>query len=174
VNDSAPRPAVSEEEQNRPYRRFVGVMFALAIAALCGLVLRGIVRHLDRMPSPSALERPDHVDDRALRACAEDLDRLIGATRKAAGRAFAAPAANTWPQAARELEMERISIVARCHLDEPTEDGVAQQLAAAAEGIEGSLRSYSLLYARHLEDGLKRSEEAHKAIESALEALRSR
>jgi hypothetical protein len=170
-------PIASEEEQNRPYRRFVRVVFFLAIAVLCGLVLRGIVRHLDRMPSAQALERPATVDVRALRACSEDLEKLEARTRKSASRAYGEPrgtAAEIWAATARELELERLSIVARCRLDEANDDAASRDLARAAEAIEGLLRSYSLLFARHLEDGLKQADEARQAIERANAALKTR
>jgi hypothetical protein len=166
---------VTEEEQNRPYRRFVRIVFALAITLLCGLVLRGIVRHLDRLPSANAIERPATVDVRALRACAEDFDKLIGATRRAAGRAFAEPQGKDgWRGVAHELEVERLSIVARCRLDESSDDPVVHDLGRAAEGIEGLLRSYSLLYARHFEDGEKAAGEAREALDRATSALKTR
>ncbi|MCC7381832.1 MAG: hypothetical protein IT384_08390 [Deltaproteobacteria bacterium] len=174
MSDEATGPR--EEEQNRPYRRFVGVMFALAIAVLCGLVLRGIVRHLDRMPSSTQLDRPASVDTRALRACAEDLDRLAIQTRKLAGRAFTETPTDEgeWVRTQQGLELERLSIVARCHLDESSEDPVRQDLTLAAERIEGLLRSYSLLLARHREDGLKQADEMTQALERAAAALRTR
>lgn len=171
------RPAaLSEEEQNRPYRRFVRVVFFLAIAALCGVVLRGIVRHLDRLPSANTLARPAHVDVRALRACADDLERLEARTRKEAGRWYTLPNPEPggWGAVGRQLEVERLSIVARCRLDEATEDPAARDLALAAEGIEGLLRSYSLLYNRLIEDGLRHAKESREAIERANAALKTR
>lgn len=179
MNDARPSDAPRSEEErlNRPYRRFVRVVFFMAIIALCGGVLRGIIRHLDRMPSALTLERPSVVDVRALRACAEDLEKLEARARKSAGKAYSEPlpgAAEAWSLLMRELEIERLSIVARCRLDEASEDPVVHDLALAAEGIEGLLRSYSLLFSRHLEDGLRKSRDAQEAVERANVVLRSR
>lgn len=166
----------AEARANRPYRRLVGVVFAVAVVALCSVVLRGVVRALDRLPSAATLDRPAEVDVRALRACAEDLDKLEAKIRQAAGRAFAAApdAPDEWHAAQDALELERITLVARCRLDEPSEDPVVHDLERAAEGLESLLRRYNLLYARHKDDGRARSREAREALERATHALRTR
>lgn len=169
-----------EEERRalRPYRRVVVVIFALAIAALSALVLRGIIRALDRLPSAAALHKPDEVDVRALRACAEDLERLEVRIRRAAGEALSrSPAAEDppeWETTATGFELERLTLVARCHLDEASEEPAAQELAVAAAAVEGLLRAYGLLHARHRAEGLGHSREAQRALERAREALRAR
>ncbi|MFO0726890.1 MAG: hypothetical protein U1E65_24105 [Myxococcota bacterium] len=172
----APSAPGTEEEENRPYRRFVGVVFALAIAIACLLVLRGIIRHLDRLPSAVDQARPNTVDVRALRACAEDLDKLTTKAMKAGARALGEPGAGIegWKEAALELELERVQIVARCRLDEPSTDPVVEDLERASEGVQGVLRSYGLLAARHQEDGLKQAADARAALERVATALKSR
>ena len=89
----APTEAGGEEEQNRPYRRFVGLIFALAVALACVLILRGVIRHLDRLPSAGDQARPPSVDVRALRACAEDLDKLTAKVLRLGSRALGEPLA---------------------------------------------------------------------------------
>lgn len=177
-----PGKAALEEErrQLRPYRRFVGVVFALSIVAICAFVLRGIVRHLDRMPSIETFKKLESVDERALLACAEDLDRLSTRIRREAGKVLTElPAAreggtDQWEAVASGFEQERLQIVARCRLDEPGGDAAAKDLHTAAEEIEALLRSYSLLYARHREDGQKSAVRAYDAYQRAVRALRSR
>ncbi|MBI2378375.1 MAG: hypothetical protein HYV07_30530 [Deltaproteobacteria bacterium] len=161
----------AESEQNRPYRRVVALVFTLSVAAICGLIFRGIVRHLDRMP---AHERPGTVDTRALKACAEDLLRLEESVRKLAGRAFSEPnAAEPILDQFGELEEERSRIVARCTLDQPN-DPASLELERASSKIEDSARSYRLLFHRHHDDGQAASREARAAIERARSILSKR
>jgi len=171
-----PTDAEAESVSNRPYRRLVGVLFALAIGVICTSILRGVVRALDRLPSAATLERPAVVDTRALRACGEDLDKLEQKIRKTAGIALSElpPELPTWPAARRDMEVERITIVARCRLDEPTEDAAIQDLERAAERLEDLLRAYALLYDRHVDDGVVRSRDAREALDRANTALKSR
>lgn len=170
----------SEEEReavaNRPYRRLVGGVFAILVVVLCGGLIRGVVRAIDRLPSAATLERPAVVDVRALRACAEDLDKLEVKIRQSAAKAFGeAPAPDDGWNAARDAhELERITIVARCRLDEPTEDAAIHDLERAAEGLESLLRAYNLLHARHVDDGLRHSAATRQALERATHALKSR
>jgi hypothetical protein len=161
-------PTREEAVANRPYRRFVGVMFALAITAICGLLLRIIVRQLDRLPSAAALDRPATVDHRALLACAEDLERLQADVLRQAGKTFGEPTTgrHVWAEAASRLELERLRLVARCHLDAPSV-GAQAELGRAADAIEGLIRGYTLLHGRLAEDGALRAVEAQTAIESA-------
>lgn len=176
--DETPESPEQEAERRelRPYRRLVGGIFTVALAAMCAFILRGIIRTLDRMPSVENLVQPGAVDTRALRACAEDLDKLEARTRKEAGKAFASDGdeADAWEPIARALELERLQILARCHLHQASDDPVVHDLATAASGIEGQLRSYSLLYARHRGDGAPLSRETRSALERASAALRSR
>lgn len=165
-----------EHAANRPYRRLVGAIFAIAVVALCGGLIRGVVRALDRMPSAATLERPQIVDTRALRACADDLERLELKIRQSAAKAFGeAPAPDDgWSTARDAHELERITIVARCRLDEPTEDPAVHDLERAAESLEGLLRAYNLLHARHVDDGMMQSAATRAALERAAHALKSR
>lgn len=178
-----------ERHQLRPYRRLVMAIFSIVLVLICVLILRGIVRHLDRLPSVAAIAKPKVVDLRALRACAEDLERLEGRVRSAAGLVFAAlppdPRAAaagagpnvspmTWDELARPLEVERIGIVARCRLNEPSEDVAVRDLEHAAGQIEELMRSYALLYARHLEGGLPHALDARSTLERAASALKAR
>ncbi|MCK6550941.1 hypothetical protein L6R52_34205 [Myxococcota bacterium] len=168
-----------ERKQLRPYRRLVGAIFAIAVVVACVLVFRGIIRHLDRLPSLEGLDKPKVVDVRALRACAEDLDRLELRIRTLAGQAFAelpveGAAQSPWDVHAKQLELERLSIVARCRLNEPTTDGAVADLEKAVGELEELLRSYSLLYARHKESGIPSSKEAREALRRALAALAAR
>ncbi|GEM_PF-2168453 len=171
-----PEEAAGEEEQNRPYRRFVGLIFALAVVLACVLILRGVIRHLDRLPSAGDQARPASVDVRALRACAEDLDKLTAKVLKLGSRALGEPlpGQENWTETSLELELERVQIVARCRLDEPSQDPVVEDLERAAEGVQGVLRSYGLLSARHQEDGLQQATAARSALERVGTALKSR
>jgi hypothetical protein len=168
-----------ERKQLRPYRRLVGLIFALAIAVVAVFVLRGIIRRLDRLPSVDALLKPTVVDVRALRACAEDLDKLEVRIRALAGRAFSelppeGQRAADWQALSADVELERISIVARCRLHEPNEDPVVKDLEEAANHLEALMRSYGLLYGRHEDDGLLHSTDAKRALQRAGTALKSR
>ncbi len=168
-----------ERRELRPYRRFVIALFALAIAVLCGFVLRGIVRTLDRLPSSAGLYRPDRVDDRALRACGEDLERLEARVRRAAGEALgrgpeARGSDRAWAAVATKLELERLGVVARCHLEEPGQDPAQQALAGAAERLEALVGVYGLLVAREEREALPESEALRRALERAAAVLDAR
>lgn len=163
-----------EKKALRPYRRFVGVLFALTIVVLSVLILRGIIRSLDRLPSAESLHRPSHVDTRALRACAEDLEKLELRIRTVGAQALKEVAGPDWSAQEQALEVERLTIVARCHLDQPTSDPAAQDLAVAAGAIERLLRTYGLLHARHVAEGQPLSKEAAEALARAISALKAR
>ena len=167
---------VVEKRANRPYRRFVGVIFALTITILSILILRGIIRSIDRMPTADALSRPGHVDTRALRACAEDLEKLEAKIRLAGSTALgkAEDTDPPWPATEQALEVERLHIVARCHLESGEDDPAVQDLATASSAIERLIRNYGLLHARHLSEGMSISAEAKEALLRANTALKSR
>jgi hypothetical protein len=172
-------PPRSEEEQNRPYRRFVRIVFALVILVISVLVLRGMIRYLDRLPSVDVRFKPQRVDNRALAACAEDLERLAGRIRIAAGHAFSViPAQDAevalWESQARQFEIERLRIVARCRLDEASEDPVVRDLDQASNGVVSLLREYSLLYARFEVEAKSVAGDISGALERANAALRAR
>jgi hypothetical protein len=174
--DAAPR---SEEEQNRPYRRFVRIVFALVVLVISVLVLRGMIRYLDRLPGVDVRFKPESVDNRALAACAEDLERLVGRIRLAAGHAFSlTPTADSevalWESQARQFEIERLRIVARCRLDEASEDPVVRDLEQASNGIVALLREYSLLYARYQIDAKSIAGDINGSLDRANAALRAR
>lgn len=170
--------AAAERRANRPYRRVVGLLFAALLLVVAFGVLRGVIQRLDRLPSVESFTPPDRVDDRALRACAEDLDRLEARIRTTAGRSFArdprAPETPDWQEESEQLETERLRIVARCRLHESGTDAVVTDLTTAADQLETMLRSYNLLFDRHAADGEKASMEVRAALERALAALRSR
>ncbi len=178
MND--PTPARREEEGRalRPYRRFVRILFALAIVGFCAIILRGIIRTLDRLPSVERLDRPERVDERALRACAEDLERLEARVRRSGGEALARAdskvGAEQWKVTADAIEVDRLRIVARCHLEEASADTAASELANAARSMESLIRSYHFLHARHVAEGLPESEAARASIRRALETLDER
>src|SRR5687767_7945275 len=182
ADDEKPKTEAEEREhrQLRPYRRVVGAVFAIAISTMGVLTLRGIIRHLDRLPTVEALVTPAKVDVRALRACAEDLERLEARVRLTATRAFgAAPGVDEskpveWEALARPLELERVSIVARCRLHEESADIVVGELETAANEIESLIRSYGLLHSRHLEDGYVHSRQTHRSLRRAAAALATR
>lgn len=166
-----------ERRRNRPYRRFLGILFAIVVTAASVVVLRGIIRTLDRLPSAEGINRPKIVDVRALRACAEDLERLEGRVRRVARKALTETItedAPDWVALSQSLEVERLTIVARCRLDEPTHDPAADALRRAATAIEDLLRTYGLLYARFLSEGVPRSIEVHSAAKEALRQLDKR
>jgi hypothetical protein len=168
-----------ERRALRPYRWFVVLLFALAIATLCGFILRGIIRTLDRLPSSAGLHRPEEVDVRALRACAEDLERLEARIRRAGGEAVSGAfpeeqAALDWRRTADALELERLTIVARCHLEEPGADPAQRELSFAAAKIEALLSGYGLLRARfEAETGLD-ARDARRALDRGQLDLRGR
>ncbi|MBI4814879.1 MAG: hypothetical protein HY791_01395 [Deltaproteobacteria bacterium] len=173
MSETSPR---TEHEQNRPYRRAVALLFTASLVGICGLVLRGIIAQLDRMP---AIERPGTVDTRALRACADDLLRLEESARKLAGRTYSeagdmAEAADSWVNKISALETERASIVGRCALDRATDDVAVRELERAAGHVEDLMRSYRLTLSRHFEDGRGSSREARKAVERARASLSAR
>lgn len=168
-----------EKKSLRPYRRFVRVLFFLAIAAFCAILLRGIVNTLDRLPTAETLDRPERVDDRALKACAIDLGKLEARVRAGGAEALGAPSTleapdKAWKTAADAIELERLKIVARCHLQDDLDDPAARELADAAQRIENLIRSYHFLHARHLKDGAEESREAKRALERALQTLDAR
>jgi hypothetical protein len=172
------RPEIETEEKKRlrPYRRLVGVLFAVAIVVGAVVILRGIIRHLDRMPSADTLQKPQLVDVRALRACAEDLKLLEAKIREAAATALSTtPAENqippTWESLSRPFVLDRISIEARCRLNEKGTDPVVQDLDTAASEIDAVLSSYQLLYSRNLEAMVPHAQNAQAALKRALDAL---
>lgn len=175
-----PEPVETEERrQLRPYRRLVGVLFTVAVSVAAVIILRGIIRHLDRMPTAGVPDKSTVVDVRALRACAEDLEKLEARVRQGASAAFGvlpaedrAPA--DWESIAHPFEVDRLSIVARCHLEEPTTDTIVTDLEAASNEIEALIRSYALLYGRHSEDGLPHALEARRILKRAGAALSAR
>ena len=166
-----------ERRQNRPYRRLVAVLFGIAILALVSLFMRGIVRTLDRLPSASVEAHNGAVDVRALRACADDLEKLEFHIRRSASALFAQSIPNEtnmpdWRTIALPFEVERLNISARCGLEgDGQEIPAVRDLAIASSEIEALLRAYALLYDRHREDGAKRSREARHAIDRALKTL---
>jgi hypothetical protein len=170
---------IEERRQLRPYRRLVALIFTVALIVASVFVLRGIIRHLDRLPSVDAIHQPASVDLRALKACADDLEKLEARVRVLAGKAFAAvpvegEKAAEWQALAAGLELERVTIVARCRLHEPSSDVVVKDLETAANAIENLLRSYALIYGRHVEDGISQSVDARRALGRAMTALRAR
>lgn len=176
---TASRADAREEERkkNRPYRRFVRVVFFVAAAVMAGLILRGIIRSLDRMPSPTGARPSGPLDVRALRACAEDLGKLEQRLRTAAGELLSRNPSETtesWQTFVQPIELERMSIVARCNLDEPTNDPAVEDLKIAAGALEDLARSYALLYERHKEEGLKRARDAQNALDRAHRTLKAR
>lgn len=167
-----------ERRQLRPYRRFLAFLLAIAIVVLCALVLRGIIRTLDRLPSMEAMQRLEVVDTRALAACAEDLERLELRVRRAGsdalGQAEALPPPDDFETVVAELETERLKVVARCRLDEPRGDPAMEELARAAASVERLLRDYVLLVQRFGAEGRTESRETQEALGRARELLRAR
>lgn len=172
-------PQAEERRQLRPYRRVVGLIFVIVLLFGAVVTLRGIIRHLDRLPSVDALYKTPDVDVRALRACAEDLEKLEARARTTCGRAFAelppleGPLPE-WQTFGAPLELELLTIVARCRLHEPSEDAVVKDLESAAIHLEAMLRSYALLYARHVDDGARESRESRELLKRATDALKTR
>ena len=161
----------AEKKSLRPYRRFVRVLFFLAIAAFCAILLRGIVNTLDRLPTAETLDRPERVDDRALRACAIDLDKLEARVRAGGAEALGAPSSaeapeKAWKTKVDAIELERLKIVARCHLEDDPDDPAARDLAEAAQRLENLIRSYNFLHSRHLESGARREPRSETCAEA--------
>lgn len=173
--DRAEADRAEEKRQLVPYRRFVRVVFFILLTILCAFVLRGIIRSLDRMPS--ATRSSVTVDVRALRACAEDLASLERRLRLSAAELMGRPGtepAETWQTFAGKLELERLAIVTRCNLDDPSPDPAVNDLRTAASEIEAMASSYGLLYDRLKADGREHSREATEAIRRAATALETR
>lgn len=169
----------AEKRELRPYRRLVVAIFAAVILAAGVFVLRGIVRHLDRLPTVDKLEKPSVVDVRGLRACAEDLDRLETRVREGAGKMLASLSRDQERMTAareltEELSLELLRIVARCRLHEVSSDPVVADLEAAANELELMIRAFAVLYDRHAEDVLPHSVEARRTLERATAQLRER
>lgn len=165
------RPRDEERRRFRPYRRFLAVLVLIGSLGLSGLILRGIVNTLDRLPSAETMDRLEVVDVRALRACAEDLERLELQARKVAARALERD--EPWAPHAEALETERLRVVARCRLDEPGSDPAINELTRAANALEGVLRTYALAFERvQTEGGPERDEmkAALRALQPLLEA----
>jgi hypothetical protein len=168
-----------ERRQLRPYRRLVGIIFAVLIAIGAFVILRGIIRHLDRMPSSDALQKPNLVDVRALRACAEDLERLERAVRQAGGAAFSGiPAEDApvpdWEVLSRQFVVDRVAIEARCRLNEKSDDAAVAELETASNEIDALIRAYQVLYGRQVEDVLPHALNAESALRRANAALSTR
>ena len=167
-----------ERRQLRPYRRFLALLLVVAIVGLCGLILRGIIRTLDRLPSAESMQRLEVVDTRALAACAEDLERLEARVRRAGadalGRAAPAEAPDDFDTVARGLETERLKVVARCRLDEPRGDPIITELAHAAAALERLLRAYALLVQRFGAEGRPDVQELREALDRARAQLQAR
>ncbi len=155
-----------ERKQLRPYRVFLALLIIICLTALCGMVLRGIVNTLDRLPSTATMQRLDEVDVRALRACADDLGKLEGRIRERAGDTVVGEADLSWEQSRQAFELERLQIVARCRLDEPGADPAVQELARAATALENVTRTYTLLFER-----LNNQQSGHE-FQSALGTVR--
>ena len=171
--------ATSDEDrrQYRPYRRFVRIVFFLAVGVMTALILRGIIRSLDRMPTPADVRPTGPVDIRALRACAEDLEKLEARLRSAAGKLLArSPSGKveSWHTFIQPFELDRLSVVARCKLDEPSSDPAVADLSAASSAIEELARSYSLIYEQHKKDGWEQSRESTEALLRANKRLKQR
>ena len=165
-----------ERKQFRPYRNFVRVVLFTAIAVLWSFMLRGIIGHLDRMPSADQFDRPGEVDVRALRACGDDLIKLEIAIRKlAAKRLTRLP---PYPEAAEDpwdaLDRTRLQVVARCHLDRQSDDPAHQKLHDAAHEIERLIRAYALAEDRHENEVVGHSTDALEAVSSAHSILKTR
>lgn len=172
----AEAPREEDRRQFRPYRRLVQVVFAVAIIVLCSFVIRGIVRHLDRMPSVEEFQRAELIDGRALRACADDLEKLEATIRLTAGRRISQLAAptRTAGDAWEDLERQRLTIIARCRLDDPGDDPVGRHLQTAADDVELLIRAFALLEERHSKANRGYSTEALQSLERAREIINSR
>jgi hypothetical protein len=168
-----------EKRQLRPYRRLVGIIFTVAVVIASVVILRGIIRHLDRMPTVDALSKPAVVDVRALRACAEDLGKLEVSVRQSAGALISQvpldeKPAGDWESLSRQLEIDRLGIVARCRLNEPSDDAVVSDLETASSELDALIRAYALLYSRHVGSGLPHAIEARAALKRANAAISAR
>lgn len=137
-----------ERRQLRPYRVFLALLIIVGLTALCGMVLRGIVNTLDRLPSTATMQRLDEVDVRALGACADDLVKLELRVRERVAETVASESDRPWEQSRQAFELERLQVVARCRLDEPGTDPATQELARAATAVESLVRTYTLLFER--------------------------
>ena len=163
-----------EKRQLRPYRYLVFLLFWLAVTSLCGLLIRGVIRHLDRMPSVATFASLDAVDERALLACGEDLRKLEVEVRARFAKLITGP-----PQASNDapwdaLERRRLEIVARCRLSELGDDPLATALNTAAGEIERLIRGFALMFERYDNEVRGHSSEAQGHLERARSIVKSR
>lgn len=172
-----------EERALRPYRRFVAFFFVALVTAVTGLTLRGIIRHLDRLPSRPDAASAVVLDARALRACTDDLELLERATRQEAGRALAR---SVNAQEAMDLvdawRRRLADIKHRCRLDDSsgTASGATAAAAAAhqslvrsAELIDDLVRELGLLLERHVATTGPTARAAQQSLRQALRALKT-
>jgi hypothetical protein len=162
----------SEQQQLRPYRRLVTTVFVLGVIALFAFVGRGIIGHLDRMPSVDQFAQPDFVDHRALKACAEDLNKLERLVRKEAAILFTSIGPTPHEPVWQSLKKDRLKIIARCMLNEDGTHPAHHSLQVAAENIESQIRSFYLLYEKHQIESAEYSSQSREAIREALEHLK--
>jgi len=163
-----------ERRKLRPYRLLVRIVFWVALLAFITFVLRGIIRHLDRMPSVDQYDRLASVDTRALRACGDDLGRMITDLHRLRARLATDPDADEDVERWEELEARRLAIVARCHLDQPGSDPAEIELAAAADTIEKLIGLTAVHEARFQKEVAPYAEEAAAELERSAAILRSR
>ena len=162
----------NEQQQLRPYRFVVAGFLTINFCLLLGFVLNGIVKHLDRMPSVDQFAQPQSVDNRALKACTIDLQKLEVRIRKEAARLFESPNPVTGEPIWQNLEKARLEIMARCKLTTPDSHPAHASLVNATEQIESQIRAFNLLYAKHLKESSDYSGVAQKELEEALKAIK--
>lgn len=153
------------EEQLRPYRRLVRILFFIAVILGVGLIFRGVIFNLDQMPT-SGLPKASTVNKNTLRLCANQLQDLERRIRAQAALALTAPppAKSRWAEQVEGFEKRRLRIIARCRLDEASEDPVRLRLKEGAQTLSAELRAYTRLEQRFQEEVLPRMTELEEQL----------
>ncbi len=168
-----------ERRQLKPYRRFVAAVLGIVSMVLFGMLIRGISRALDRLPSPEQHQSLSQVDQRALLACADDLKRLESRLRKVAGSALAkVPTPGepvlSWQQLTTEIETERVMVVARCRLEDQRQGSPGGLVAEGAAELANEMSEYGLIYQRHLGASQRHALKARNSLGEAIKQLKQK
>jgi len=172
--ESQSKAREQERQQLRPYRRLVTALFTIGVMGLCGFMGRGIIHHLDRMPSADQFTQPSAIGHRALQACAEDLSRLERQTRGSLSNLFKhnrrTPHESVW----QKLEHDRLRIIARCKLNHEWNPPLpaVSSLKTAADNIQSQIRSFHLLYSKYQRESAEYSTQSKHSIREATELLK--
>lgn len=151
---------VEQKRALRPYRRLVFGAFFLFLGIAGALVLRGIIRHLDRLPAPEPHRKELRLDARALSACLDDLKKLHLGFKKGTATRFVetyespTEARLKWTAFQTETEQKLIKMTSRCQGGDP-EDPLGHAYLRADQAFADLIRMYSLLFERFVQEGVE-------------------